>query len=366
MDKNNKLALPSNITPEPQNNEQFHLELFRNSPRKDILTYIGVSDDYGNFYDNTELDQEVRNFISTDLGDTDLDLNQTLTDSILIGKNYFQIMDHNKKIAAGIETKSSILWGRLLIKQKQMLNNLEPRTKWINWFESHYNLISLRSAQGCMRLAKVPNIIRYAFLGKDRLLNIISSFNIELTDDPFSAEQADQDQIGDQLKYTDENFSISLDHESQDLVSSLKHQIDRNCTIQRIFKYAEEEGHEPLPVSSDLIQGIVRHLNKSLSNARVKSAYEAVDNGEDVETFFNRIIDNHTSRDSNTIFRRNSTDLNNTYTQTDLITSQILNSPVDGYNIDKDIITGLIAKLQTLLEIINQEKKEDNKLAVAI
>jgi len=58
----------------------------------------------------------------------------------------------------------------LLNFQKMLV--AEAREDWTDWFSKHYKASYLRSAQDYMALARVPNVIRYAFLGKERLLEI--------------------------------------------------------------------------------------------------------------------------------------------------------------------------------------------------
>ena len=72
----------------------------------------------------------------------------------------------------------------LIIKNVVKAANL----KWGDWFEQNFKGSEFRSAQDAMRLAKAKNIIRYAVLGKFRLLQILRQIeDYEKQEDPVGA-----------------------------------------------------------------------------------------------------------------------------------------------------------------------------------
>ena len=147
-----------------------------------------------------------------------------------------------------------------------------------------------------------------------------------------------------------------MDENSHDIVADIKHQLDRNCTLQNIRTYAMEQECNPLPLSSDDILELAKRDNKPLSKAKVKAAYEAHDNGEDVKEYLESSGTRERSRQesSDDNFGRNVADPNDAYKQISLITTQAISNP-DDYSIDKDVITGLISELQQLLDIIDKD-----------
>jgi hypothetical protein len=55
---------------------------------------------------------------------------------------------------------------------------------WLIWFENNYDKSQLRSVQDYMRIADVPNAIRYAVFGKERILQILKQIGKPTGDDP--------------------------------------------------------------------------------------------------------------------------------------------------------------------------------------
>ena len=55
--------------------------------------------------------------------------------------------------------------------QKKLVKKLG--LNWLDWFYANYGRSNFRTVNDDMRLAKIPNIIRYAALGKERLLQIV-------------------------------------------------------------------------------------------------------------------------------------------------------------------------------------------------
>jgi hypothetical protein len=77
----------------------------------------------------------------------------------------------------------------LLVLQKCIVTKL-LKQEWLEYFDKNYNTRQLRSYQDFMRLAQYPNSIKYAWLGKERLLQLITLIGVPDSADP----------IGDYLK----------------------------------------------------------------------------------------------------------------------------------------------------------------------
>jgi hypothetical protein len=179
------LELPPGVTEEPQHVE--HMDLTKvQGHRKWVRSYLNVSDDEGELLGDKKLEKEVIR-LCDDLSGMDLDLEENpefwLDKITLLVKSYSAKVSLTENTSIGIVTKYRIREGMLLNAQKVLVKN-GLKKGWMEWFKETYGKRLLRSAEDYMRIAEVPNSIRYAVFGKERLLQIIRLIGKLTGDDP--------------------------------------------------------------------------------------------------------------------------------------------------------------------------------------
>ena len=97
-------------------------------------------------------------------------LNQLLSEITPVGSQYIKEINTKTTLYGGAMTTYQIRFGMLLNIQKWLAKKLE--LEWVEWFNENYGQRHLRTAQDYMKLARTPNIIRYAIFGKERLIQI--------------------------------------------------------------------------------------------------------------------------------------------------------------------------------------------------
>ena len=90
-----------------------------------------------------------------------------LTDLV---KKYSKHIDSTENSVGGTVTKYRIRQGMLFLILKKAVK--AAKQEWKTWFKQNFSARELRSAQEYMKLAKVPSVMTYAVVGKDRLLKI--------------------------------------------------------------------------------------------------------------------------------------------------------------------------------------------------
>jgi hypothetical protein len=238
--------LPDSVTEEPQAEEHMHLKHIIHSPSL-VEVYLGVSDDEGNLLENVELERQVIGFIEQYL-QTEVESNSL--DSVLdelrnLYKRYSIKVNKTDSISTGVVTKYRIRQGMLLNIEKRLTKMNDKG--WIDHFVEIYGRKHLRTAQDYMSLAKIPNIIKYAVYGKERLMEIkraIKTLGIS-GEDPVAAFLA---QYG--IPFDPE------DPENEESLAELKMGIDAAVAMAKIKKIEERRPCE-LGARPDLIKKIV-------------------------------------------------------------------------------------------------------------
>lgn len=135
---------------------------------------------------------------------------------------------------SGTITKYRIRQGGLFLIVKKLIKKVEKRS-WRDWFAESYGKSELRSVQDYMKLARVPNVLRYAVFGRQRLLAIVRIFKKKDSDDL----------VGDFLK---EN-GIQFKPDEKTNLNDLKFNTDvailytrlKNCGLEQVAKAKVEE-----------------------------------------------------------------------------------------------------------------------------
>jgi hypothetical protein len=179
--------LPNGVTNEPQDDEHATLSDIQVSIG-DVGTYLAVSDDSGELLRNTDLEREVKDFCNRldNMNYETIQDPQTMVNQIKeLMDRYAPLINKAENCTTGIITKYRIRQGKLLLAQKKLVKFRLGRN-WTQWFSDNYDRRMLRSAQDFMRIAEIPNSIRYAVFGKERLRNIIRQIGEPAGNDPIS------------------------------------------------------------------------------------------------------------------------------------------------------------------------------------
>lgn len=177
-----------------------------------------------------------------------------------------------ESINEGIGAIDKILDGMLLTIEKKLLR--KKGKQWIEHYNQTYGQKSLRSAQDYMGLAGIDNILVYAPVGKERLLEIrraIKPLGIE-GDDP----------IGTFLK----NFDIPFNPENSkgdESIEDLKFGIDYAVAATKIV-VAEGENEVQLDVDLDLVKRLIG-LGLKVSNSLINDLFVIKSEDEDVNLY---------------------------------------------------------------------------------
>lgn len=231
--------LPAGVTPEPQDPEHMDLRKVQEHG-KWVRAYINVSDDEGHLLGDKKLESEIK-ALQDKIQKTNLkkvkDPDVWVARLKDVTTRYCEKINFAENIAIGIVTKYRIRMGSLFIHLKYLVKK-KLGQKWLPWFKANYDPKQLRTVQDYMAIAAIPNAIRYAVFGKERLLEIIRQLG----------EASGADPIGDFLS------SNGIDFNPEKELDSVELRIKTDIAIG-LRKLAEEKLEE---VSADKVEALVR------------------------------------------------------------------------------------------------------------
>jgi hypothetical protein len=232
-------SLPEGFTEAPQDEEHMDLSQVEGYDTW-VKTYLNVSDDEGDFLGDPELEKLVKKTCADfnalnieNIEDPEALLQQVKALSITYSKG----INVTESISIGTITKYRIRLGMLFNFQKALVKTGIDRN-WIEWFAENYDKSLLRSIQDYMRIAEVPNSIRYAVFGKERLIQILRRIGKAEGDDP----------IGQFLS----NNGIEFNPEAETGYEELKIVTDIAIACQKLNSQGLEE------VSDEKIEALIR------------------------------------------------------------------------------------------------------------
>jgi hypothetical protein len=183
-----KAKFPKNVTEEPRNKEEMHLKLIKYKPSL-LTSYLEVSDDRGDLLGGRKLENKVISICGKYHGikkNEMKDPQKLLTELKDLVTFYTRQINFRESTLDGTICKYRIRQGMLFLIIKKVVK--AAKLKWGDWFDQNFKGSEFRSAQDAMRLAKAKNIIRYAVLGKFRLLEILRQIeDYEKQEDPVGA-----------------------------------------------------------------------------------------------------------------------------------------------------------------------------------
>lgn len=206
------------------------------------------SDGIGMIWDDTSLEAEVVSFINEyqtkELHELDKPA-VVLSKLRALYKIYNAKMSRTESITDGMLTKHGIQKGMLLNIEKKFLRMAGQQ--WTDHYIQTYGPKSLRSAQDYMALGRIPKIIDYAVIGKERLMKswrAIKLLEIE-SDDPMATFL--------------EKYNIPFNPEdlhNEEAMMDLKSGIDSAVAFTKIEKAEQRNGSE-LGVNPDLFKKMI-------------------------------------------------------------------------------------------------------------
>lgn len=267
VEESKEIALPEGVTAEPQDDEHMHLGLIQEAPSL-IDVYLAVSDDTGQMHGAIDLEEEVRIFCerykNVDKEKLE-DPNQILEATKDLSNRYASVIHRSIKITTGVTSKYLIRLGLVFNIEKTIVRKLNQN--WTDWFEENHKIMSLRSAQDYMALAKIPGIIKYAFLGKERLLEILRVTKGSKSEDP----------VGDYLR--DHGIVFDPGCDDPEILKELKVEIDTVVAMIRIAS-VEKQRETELDVEVDLIRNMIGQGIK-VDNSLIRDLVIIKENGGD-------------------------------------------------------------------------------------
>jgi len=267
--------LPEGVDEEPRNEEEMHMKYIKHAPSL-IDVYLPVSNDKGYLLGDEKLEMDVKSFIKMYKGK---EIEEVDNPAVVLSKlrSFYKIycegLERAENITDGIQTKSGIRRGELLNIEKTLLK--QKSKQWVVHYEETYGKSGLRTAQDHMALAKIPNIIRYSFLGKERLmecLRAIKALGI-MHDDPND----------DPMAVFFEQYKIAFNpanSQNKETMQDLKLGIDAAVAITRIKK-AEEKKETELGVGPDYVKKMIAD-GTTVNNAFINDLFIIKEEDRDV------------------------------------------------------------------------------------
>jgi len=185
-----EIVLPEGVVAPPRNEEEIHLDLLKGN-LKGITTYLTVSDDNGELLGDKDLEQQIKTEFCIPGSNSAVNDSRSPEEKIehktKLLQNYQQKINATESGCSGIFCKYRIRLGMGFSDLKSDIKNADM--KWLDYYNSHFNPRELRSVQNHMNLGEIPNSLRFAFLGSERLLETTRLFSKEdeKTEDPFGA-----------------------------------------------------------------------------------------------------------------------------------------------------------------------------------
>lgn len=278
--------LKPDVTLEPQNDEQADLRLFKNGVEISYVS-VPVDDDSGQWIDDLDVFKGIKDFIRAnqckkgdELKDPNLLKNGTELASEFNEKIFLQ-----EAISLGMVNKYRILLGKILIILKAALKQQNENKGWMDYYDENFSKSTQSSAIKYMKLARIPNIIRWSFLGLERLesiVAIIKGTDISEESDPIAAF------------FNGANISVDLKDKNFD---EFRYAIDTAVLQRKIAKYFDKKNEEISDdkkvknnVDGSLIHDLVR-AGKKIDSSLITDLYHYAKDGADPNTILNHRIE---------------------------------------------------------------------------
>ncbi len=241
----------------------------------------------GQFIDGTDLELEVISYIE-EFQTKEAHEIENLAVVISRGRALYQThrakSERSENIIDGVETKGKILQGKLLIIEKTLLG--KEGKQWVDHYTQTYGQKSLRSAQDYMALGRIPNIIKYSPIGKERLMEAWRATKI--------LEIESDDPIATLLTQHDIPFNPE-DSQSEQTMTDLKLGIAYAVAVTKIKK-AELKKEIELGVDPGLVKRLISD-GETISNCFINDLFIINREGLDVNRHLEGLCSNEGNDD---------------------------------------------------------------------
>ena len=258
--KTEETGLKPGVTLAPQNENQADLELVSNGVEVSLVS-VPVDDDEGQLIDDVDGFKDIKDFIQTNKSKTGEELNDPalLEAGTKLASEFDSKVGLQEAITLGALNKCRLMWGMVLIILQSALKQKDKKASWMKHYAEQPFESSLSSAEKYMKLAKIPNIIRWAFLGLERLetiFTVIKGTDYMEKSDPFGAF------------FQDANIAINFQEED---LEKWRNAIDEAVTNKKIVKHFEKK-NEKLPKEKKVEDTVDRSMIHELISSGKKCA----------------------------------------------------------------------------------------------
>jgi hypothetical protein len=234
------------VTDAPQHEEHLHMALLGESASLREV-YLKVSDDTGQFFGDMDMEAKMIDFLAQSKtlakkGSIE-EIKRIMPELIEISVSYQRQINFATNVSNGILVKHQIRLGHIFLQQKRLLKKIEPGMNWLDWFKKTYGSRNLRSAQDYMRLAKTPNIIRYAVFGKERLIEILRAI---------TSYGSVEDPIGTFLA----KYGFIYNPDAEDFMEDWRSSIDAAIAMEKIGQ-VEKDQDLKLELSFEQVKALI-------------------------------------------------------------------------------------------------------------
>ena len=257
-----KKGLPTNVTEAPRTPEEMDLKYIKKWPNA-VKVYLQVSDDQGEVLGSKVQERKVKDFCDKYANSkaADIkDLAKVIAEAKDLATQYTLQINMVESRLNGTTTKYRIRQGMIFNIMKELVRKDSP--SWIQWFKDNFDGREFRSVRDYMRLARIPGIIQFAWLGKERLLQ---------TDRQLSeADKQTENPVG---AFIGRNGVIFNPEEELD-VQELRIETDIAINYEKLLNAGITE------ISKDMIDALVRNGKEieSVHITELKVTKDAKDN----------------------------------------------------------------------------------------
>jgi len=259
--KPEETGLAPGVTLAPQNENQADLGLVSNGVEVSCVS-VPVDDDEGQYIDDTDDYKLVQDFIATNKGKKESDIKDTelLKSGTQLAVDFDAKVGLQAVISLGMLNKYRLILGMILNILKdsfEAINTDDKNASWMRYYASCKFKFSLSSAEKYMKLAKIQNVMRWAFLGLERLeaiYTVIKKTVYIKMEDP----------IGEFFRDSD----IAIEFHKEDL-NNWGNAINF-AVVDKKIKMHFETKNKDLPESKQVEDTVDRSLVKELINGGIE------------------------------------------------------------------------------------------------
>lgn len=304
--------MTGDITREPQSSDQLHLDTVE-AVTSSLDVYMATTDDKGTLLGNPKLYNSLKEILNLPVNDDLENPLKALDNAIKITASFTESIILKDSTIEGIFTNYKIMVGESMNKIKEifyLVRNDAPitlestdnessdvitrKTKWKPWIIKHSRTQkSYRYLQVCMQLAQAEDALNYAFLGQERLLNLIrvdKNIQIEAND-----KVTKPINIGNLIQDNEIVFDLSNDpNPTEDQIA----QIDFISFHHRMNKMAQlySFSYDDLDLNRDLVIEAIKTKPKPFTNSQLKELCIIKRTGGDTNVHLEAILNNDASR----------------------------------------------------------------------